>query len=291
MLSKHRSESRVTRVVLIAVALTVPVIAVCLMFFGAVKARPAPQERSLIWSDEFNGAAGTPVDSKKWALEIGGGGWGNKELQYYSNRTLNSSMDGNGNLAITAIKETLPRKNRCWYGQCKYSSARLKTIDRFEQAYGRFEARIKIPSGQGLWPAFWMLGNNIDKVGWPRCGEIDIMENIGREPSTVHGTIHGPGYSEANGIGSAYRLAAGAFTDDFHVFAIEWEPAAIRWYVDGNLYQTATPGNLPKGAAWVFDHPFILLLNVAVGGSWPGKPDSTAVFPQRMYVDYVRVYR
>jgi beta-glucanase (GH16 family) len=136
-----------------------------------------------------------------------------------------------------------------------------------------------------------MLGNNIKQVSWPNCGEIDIMENIGREPSTVHGTIHGPGYSGANGIGAADNLPVGAFSDDFHVFAIEWEPTAIRWYVDGSLYQTRTPTDLPTGAAWVFDHPFFMLLNVAVGGYWPGNPDATTVFPQRMYVDYVRVYR
>ena len=135
-----------------------------------------------------------------------------------------------------------------------------------------------------------MLGKNINKVGWPNCGEIDIMENIGREPATAHGTMHGPGYSGANGIGAAYDLPAGAFADDFHVFSIEWQPGAIRWYVDGNLYQTRTEADLPSGAAWVFDHPFFMLLNVAVGGNWPGNPDDSTAFPQRMYIDYVRVF-
>jgi beta-glucanase (GH16 family) len=149
-----------------------------------------------------------------------------------------------------------------------------------------------VPSGQGIWPAFWMLGNDIGAVSWPACGEIDIMENIGREPTTVHGTVHGPGYSGAAGIGAAYGLPDGApFADDFHVFAIEWEPQAIRWYVDGALYHTLTPAALPAGARWAFDHPFFMLLNVAVGGNWPGNPDATTVFPQRMLVDYVRVYR
>lgn len=264
---------------------------VFLIFIVAANAYPTAQTRTLVWSDEFNGAAGSPVDSAKWVFDIGGGGWGNNELEYYTNSTRNASMDGNGNLVITAVKETLPKKNRCWYGRCQYSSARIKTVGKFKQAYGRFEARIKIPYGQGIWPAFWMLGKNINKVSWPNCGEIDIMENIGREPSTAHGTIHGPGYSGANGIGAAYDLSAGAFADDFHVFAIEWEPGAIRWYVDDNLYQTRTQADLPAGAAWVFDHPFFMLLNVAVGGYWPGNPDATTVFPQRMYVDYVRVYQ
>jgi len=255
-------------------------------------AYPAAQTWTLKWSDQFNGAEGSPVDAAKWAFDIGGSGWGNNELEYYTTSTRNASMDGNGNLVITAINETLPKKNKCWYGRCQYSSARIKTVGKFN-AYGRFEARIKLPYGQGIWPAFWMLGKNINKVGWPACGEIDIMENIGREPSTVHGTIHGPGYSGANGIGARYELPTGVpFADgDFHVFAIEWEPGAIRWYVDGNLYQTRTPADLPAGAEWVFDHSFFMLLNVAVGGNWPGSPDATTVFPQRMLVDYVRVYQ
>ena len=172
-----------------------------------------------------------------------------------------------------------------------YTSARLKTLGKFSQTYGRFEARIKIPRGQGIWPAFWMLGDDIDKPGWPTCGEIDIMENIGKEPGIVHGTIHGPGYSGDKGIGSPYALATDQrFADDFHVYAVEWEPAAIRFYVDDHLYATRTPEELPKGTKWVYDHPFFLLLNVAVGGGWPGNPDSTTVFPQTMLVDYVRVY-
>src|SRR5437660_12528991 len=154
--------------------------------------------------------------------------------------------------------------------------------------YGRIEARIQIPRGQGLWPAFWMLGDNIPSVGWPGCGEIDIMENIGKEPGRVHGTVHGPGYSGAQGVSSPYDLRAGAFADTFHVYAIEWEPAAIRWYVDDVLYKTVTPQDLP--GRWVYDRPFFIILHLAVGGSSPGSPDATTVFPQTMRVDYVRVY-
>ncbi len=248
---------------------------------------------TLAWSDEFNGPAGSAVDGTKWVAEIGNGsnGWGNHQREYNTNSTRNASMDGAGNLVITAIKESLGKKYRCWYGECQYTSARLKTQGRFEQAYGRFEARIRVPYGQGIWPAFWMLGNNIQTAGWPACGEIDIMEHIGREPYNVYGTIHGPGYSGAGGIGAPYTLTSARFTDDFHVFAVEWEPNQIRWYVDGQLYQTRTPADLPPGSAWVFDHPHFMILNLAVGGYWPGDPDSTTVFPQKMYVDYVRVYR
>ena len=248
---------------------------------------------TLAWSDEFNGPAGAPVDGTKWVLEVGNGsnGWGNHERQYYTNTTKNASTDGAGNLVITAYKETLGKKYRCWYGECQYTSARLKTQGKFEQAYGRFEARIRVPFGQGIWPAFWMLGNNIQTAGWPACGELDIMEHIGREPFNVYGTIHGPGYSGAAGIGAPYTLTGARFTDDFHVFAVEWEPNQIRWYVDGQPYQTRTPADLPAGSAWVFDHPHFMLLNLAVGGYWPGDPDATTVFPQKMFVDYVRVYR
>jgi beta-glucanase (GH16 family) len=235
----------------------------------------------LIWSDEFSGPDGSAVDSSKWVYETGSSGWGNNELEDYTTRMENVCRGG-GNLVITAMKDSVSGK---------YTSARLKTQGKFSQLYGRFEARIKIPYGQGIWPAFWMLGDDIDKVAWPACGEIDIMENIGKEPSLIHGTIHGPGYSGAAGIGSSFALAGDKpFADDFHLYAVEWEPKVIRFYVDEHLYATRTPADLPKDAKWVYDHPFFILLNVAVGGSWPGNPDTTSVFPQTMLVDYVRVY-
>src|SRR4051812_32289957 len=250
----------------------------------------AQTHTTLAWSDEFNGPAGSAVDSTKWGFDVGGGGWGNNEREYYTNTTDNAAMDGAGNLVITAKTSTL-KKLRCWYGQCQYTSARILTNTKFTQKYGRFEARIKIPYGQGIWPAFWMLGDNIATVPWPSCGEIDIMENIGKEPSTVHGTIHGPGYSGANGIGSPYALPAGQkFSDDFHIYALEWSPNTLRFYVDGSLYRTIVASDTPQGTAWVFDHPFFIIMNVAVGGGWPGSPDQTTVFPQTMLVDYVRVY-
>jgi beta-glucanase (GH16 family) len=246
----------------------------------------------LSWGDEFKGRAGAAVDPTKWTRATGGAGWGNRELEFYTDSTENARLDGRGSLVITAISSRLPPPFKCWYGPCLYTSARLVTKDKFSQAYGRFEARIKLPAGQGVWPAFWLLGADIDKVGWPACGEIDIMENIGREPSAVHGTIHGPGYSGERGIGSPYALPQGRrVADGFHVYAVEWEPAAIRWYVDDQLYETRTPADLPAGARWVYDHPFFILLNFAVGGTWPGDPDKTTAFPQTMIVDYVRVFR
>src|SRR5262245_5662069 len=243
------------------------------------------QEWTLTWSDEFDGSAGTPPKATKWVAETGGQGWGNQEREYYTARTENAALDGSGHLAITARAESLDSSYHCWYGACRYTSARLKTQGRFEQTYGRFEARLRIPRGQGIWPAFWMLGNDIGSVGWPTSGEIDIMENIGREPNTVHGTIHGPGYSGGEGIGAGYTIG-GAFADAFHTFAVEWGPDFIAWFVDGVQYQRRTPADL-GGDRWVFNHPFFMIMNVAVGGFWPGDPDGSTVFPQQLVVDYV----
>jgi beta-glucanase (GH16 family) len=240
----------------------------------------------LTWSDEFDGPDGSEPDPKKWILQTGGGGWGNNELEYYTARRTNSRVE-KGNLVIDALQEKFTGPDGVTR---EYTSARLKTEKLFTQKYGKFEARIRIPKGQGMWPAFWMLGDDISTAGWPACGEIDIMENVGLEPATVHGTIHGPGYSGKNPLGAPYALPSGNVADDFHVFAVEWEPKEIRFYVDGHLYETRTPADLPAGTRWVFDHPFFLILNVAVGGGWPGNPDASTKFPQEMLVDYVRVY-
>ena len=248
---------------------------------------PSGNAWTLVWSDEFGGSNGSTPDSSKWTIETGGDGWGNHELEYYTSRVQNVQIQ-NGSLVITALKETYTGKDGV---SRNYTSARMKTAGKFEQQYGRFEASIKIPYGQGMWPAFWMLGNNSGSLGWPGCGEIDIMENIGKEPAIVHGTIHGPGYSGGDGIGSSFSLPKGRFADDYHLYAVEWEPNLIRFYVDSNLYATRTPAELPQGTKWVYDHPFFIILNVAVGGDWPGAPDNTTVFPQTMLVDYVRVYK
>ena len=251
----------------------------------------------LVWSDEFEGPAGPLPAGSVWTPEIGDGtdhgipGWGNAERQTYTAEPENLALDGEGHLVIRAV-ETDGDAPLCYYGApCEYTSARIITRGALEVEYGRIEGRIKIPYGQGLWPAFWMLGNDIGEVGWPQSGEIDIMENVGREPHWVHGTIHGPGYSGGDGIGRGTTLPdGGRFADDFHVYAIEWWPDRITWSVDGVEYSTLTPADLPSGARWVFDHPFFLILNVAVGGHWPGYPDQTTTFPQEMLVDYVRVY-
>jgi len=238
------------------------------------------QDRKLIWSDEFEGPAGSPPDPAKWVYDLGGGGWGNRELETYTDSRANSYLDGEGHLVIRA-HEIAPGK---------FTSARLKSQGKFDVTYGRVEARIKIPYGQGIWPAFWMLGSNISEKDWPQCGEVDVMENIGREPDIVHGTVHGPGYSGGNGITKPFQLAAGRFADDYHVYAVEWSPEHIEFQVDGHPYQTVTPASLPAGTKWVFDRPFFILLNLAVGGEWPGNPNKTSVFPQTMLVDYVRVW-
>jgi beta-glucanase (GH16 family) len=262
--------------------------ALCIIAAKSANSSGANSAWILVWSDEFNGANGSAVDPSKWVTETGGWGWGNNELEYYTRGSQNAYQQ-DGNLVIKVVREKYAGTDGVTRD---YTSARLKTLGKFSQAYGRFEARIKIPRGQGIWPAFWMLGTNIDKPGWPACGEIDIMENIGKEPALVHGTIHGPGYSGADGLSSSYSLPdKKPFADDFHVYAVEWEPKAIRFYVDKDLYATRTPADLPAGAKWVYDHPFFLLLNVAVGGGWPGSPDATSEFPQTMLVDYVRVYR
>jgi beta-glucanase (GH16 family) len=236
----------------------------------------------LVWADEFAQPEGSSPDTNKWANDLGASGWGNNEWQHYTARTNNTRIE-NGMLVIEAIKEE--------YQGSRYTSARLKTQGKASWAYGRMEARIKIPHGQGIWPAFWMLGTNITSVGWPTCGEIDILENIGREPSVVHGTVHGPGYSGGNGIGGPYSLPGKLpFADDFHVYAVEWTTNQIQWFVDGKQFFSLTPAKLPAGKKWVFTEPQFLLLNLAVGGNWPGYPDETTVFPQRLVVDYVRVY-
>ena len=242
----------------------------------------------LAWSDEFDGPDGSRPDPAKWKFEVGGDGWGNNELEYYTNRPENSVIRG-GNLVIRALNENFTGPDHLTRD---YTSARIATRGLFDQAYGRFEARIKIPSGQGLWPAFWMLGSNEQTVHWPDCGEIDVMENIGKEPSSIHGSMHGPGYSRDRAYTSIYKLPGGIrFSDDFHIFAIEWEPGVVRFYVDQEWYATFTPSRLPPGVKWVFDHPFYIILNVAVGGDWPGPPNSATVFPQEMLVDYIRVYK
>lgn len=254
----------------------------------AANADDAATHRTLLWSDEFNGPNGSAPDATKWKAVNNDSGYGNHELEYYTDRPSNVREE-NGNLVITARKETFTGKDG---QQRNYTSARVESEGRFELKYGRVEARIKLPRGQGIWPAFWMLGSNFKSVGWPACGEIDIMENVGFEPSTVHGSLHGPGYSGGNPLAGIFTLPdQKRFSDSYHLFAIEWSPKKIRFYVDDHLFETQSADSLPPGKRWAFDHPFFIVLNVAVGGYWPGNPDATTPFPERMLVDYVRVYR
>jgi beta-glucanase (GH16 family) len=249
--------------------------------------RCAPEPKwTLTWSDEFDGLAGDSPDPARWTFDVGTGpnqdGWGNLQQEYDTARPSNASLDGNGNLAITARKES--------YQGSQYTSARLLTKGLFAQAYGRFEARIKLPVGQGVWPAFWLLGADVDTNTWPACGEIDVMEYRGQEPQRVTGSLHGPGYSGNKAFTGNHDLAGTAgFDKDFHVFAVEWTPDWIAWELDGAVWQVVVPNGLPAGGQWVFDHPFFAILNVAVGGYYVGDPNPAA-FPQTMLVDYVRVY-
>jgi beta-glucanase (GH16 family) len=237
----------------------------------------------LVWEDDFDGIAGESPDSAKWTYDIGTGanGWGNSELQYYTDRPENISMDGEGNLAITARSES--------FGGSSFTSARIKTQNLFEQAYGRFEARLKTPWGPGIWPAFWMLGSNINEVSWPQCGEIDIMELRGQQPNLINGTLHGPGYSGGSAITKVFGFENDRFDVDYHLFAVEWGVDYVDFFVDDTLYQRLTPDDV-KGE-WVYDHPFFMILNVAVGGNYVGFPTAQTPFPQTMLVDYVKVYK
>ncbi len=243
------------------------------------------QTWELVWSDEFDS---THVNLNKWSFQIGDGsaygipGWGNNELQYY--RSENATLE-NGKLVITAKKESFAGKS--------YTSTRMRTNLKGDWTYGRFEIRAKLPFGKGLWPAFWMLPTDNVYGGWAASGEIDIMELVGHEPNKVYGSLHfGGAWPNNTFVNAFYSLASGNFSDDFHVFRIEWQPGEIRWYVDEVHYQTRTQwwssgGPFPAP----FNQRFHILLNVAVGGNWPGSPDASTIFPQRMEVDYVRVYR
>ncbi len=249
----------------------------------------------LVWSDEFNGVAGTLPDPAKWNFDLGGGGWGNGEAETYTNSASNVFQDGNGNLVIRAIKDA----------QGNYTSARLQTgspgatthSTDLSWQYGLLEARIKLPFGKGVWPAFWMLGENIGSVGWPTCGEVDIMENFGtfnNDATINNGTPHGPGFQNVASLSVPYRLPFGETVyDDYHVYSIQWSQDSVVWSVDGVAYNTLTPAALPAGRQWVFNGPFFLLLNLAIGGptTFLGTPDAAVAFPQEMLVDYVRVYQ
>lgn len=244
---------------------------------------------TLVWEDNFD-VDGAP-DPNRWGYDLGDGteqglpGWGNEELQYYTDRPENATIQ-NGVLLITAREES--------FEGAEYTSARLLTKDLFEQQYGRFEARIRLPFGQGIWPAFWMLGADNDENPWPAAGEIDIMEYRGQEPTVLIGSVHGPGYFGGDAISKEFTLENDRFDTGFHIFGIEWAPEFINFYVDDVLYNQITPEDIEEETngqgEWVFDKPFFILMNVAVGGTFVGSPNTETQFPQTMLVDYVRVY-
>ncbi len=235
----------------------------------------------LVWSDDFEGTVGSSPSAEKWAFDLGTGqnGWGNNELQTYTQSQQNVALDGEGNLVITARKDLAGN----------YTSARINTKGLFTQKYGRIEARIKTPTGSGIWPAFWMLGSNVDSVTWPQCGEIDIMEQKGKYSNITYGSIHGPGYSGGEAITTPYALQNNRFDADFYVYAIEWSANKIDFFVNDYLYKRITPSDAP--GEWVYNQPFFIIMNLAVGGNFGGPPNTNTPFPGKMTIDYVRVYK
>jgi beta-glucanase (GH16 family) len=254
-----------------------------------------PAERQLVWADEFDGPAGSRVDNSKWRYDLGDGcaagncGWGNNEKESYTSETENIALNGQGQLQIIARKA--PAGLTCYYGACRYTSAKITTRGNVDVAPGRVEARIKLAAGQGLWPAFWLLGTNIGTVGWPQSGELDIMENHGSDVTSTSSAVHGPGYSGNTPLVHAYQLSAASFAEDFHTFAVEWTSTGIEFFVDGKEHYAIQRADVERRGAWVFDQPFYIILNLAVGGNFDGDPKSDAILPATMLVDYVRVYR
>jgi len=242
-----------------------------------------------VFRDDFDGPAGSAPDPGFWNVLDKEMNW-NDELQHYTQERKNSYLDGQGNLVIEAHQETYVRPDGTPSSKA-YTSARLETYGLVEQQYGRFEARIWLPRGKGIWPAFWLLSNNYHEVGWPDCGEVDILELAGSRAHKINGSMHGPGYSGSFALSRSYELASGTFNDGFHVFAIEWAPDGMRWLVDEQPFHARTPAGLTQAdIPWVFDRPMYMILNLAIGGIYDGDPDETTVFPARIVVDYVRVF-
>lgn len=280
------SVSAATASVLGRSALNLGSIALLLGFLWNGPALTAAPAWQLVWHDEFTGSLGTPLNPSVWTFDTGNGvdGWGNQELQFYTSRSQNVRIEDNL-LIIEAHREPLTSGGRTF----EYTSGRIKAFAK-PLLYGRLEARLQVPSGVGLWPAFWMLGMNLPEVGWPACGEIDIMEFVGDEPLLAYAGVHGPGYSGSQSLTTAYRPPGrGPVPALFRVFAIEWAPDRIRWLADETLVKEVTPASLPTGTTWVFNHTFFPLLNLAVGGNWAGDPSATA-FPCQLRVDHIRFF-
>jgi len=274
------------------------VAAICSMACGADNAPSSAASSSTawvrVWSDEFDGPLGQHVDTTKWSYDLQDGcqigicGWGNNEKEYYTDSTANISLNGQGQLQIVA--RPAPPGLSCYYGPCRYTSAKITTRGKMLASPGRVEARIKLSSGQGLWPAFWMLGQGSPATKWPDCGEIDIMENKGSQRATTSSALHGPGYSGETPFAHSHDLSSGKLADDYHTFAVEWDSLHVKWYVDDSAHYALTREQVLRYGRSVLDQPFFVILNLAVGGHFDGDPQSDAIFPATMLVDYVRVY-
>lgn len=270
-------------------AILLAVLAVLLAAAGAeLASSPHRASRSqLVWDDEFTGPAGTPPDDRRWRIDSGYLGAGNAELEYDSGSAANVALNGHGQLAITARRQRVSSGGRTF----SYTSGRLETRGLFQTRYGQIEARIELPSGQGLWPAFWALGTDVGRVGWPAAGEIDVMENHGGDSSSISGSLHGPESGRAAGYSvTAVTRSPRSLATGFHDYGITWSPDRIAFTLDGRVYAVQTPRTLGGDRPWVFNAPFYLLLDLAVGGREPGDPDPSTRFPATMLVDWVRVY-
>lgn len=284
-MSRVRARAFAAMVVVIGLA-SAPALAAVLRANTSGDKNASPYHR-LIWHDEFTGSAGSSPNPARWQIKTGGNGWGNNQLQYYTANPQNVSLDGAGHLAITARRQQYSdgRYSR------NYTSAQVVTDGRFHAKYGRIEARIKLPAGAGLWPAFWAVGTDSDRRQWPAGGEIDVMENIGRNPFKTYAVIHGPATYNRYGYNLiASKRSKASLSSRFHVFGIDWSPGKIVFTLDGKAFSTRTARALPAGAKWVFNKPFYLILNLAVGGNFPGQPTASTRFPATMRVDWVRVY-
>jgi beta-glucanase (GH16 family) len=273
---KSWRNNKLQKAIAISLSLCVVLIASVIVIAPAANAQTT---WNLVWSDEFNASS---LNTSNWTLETGGGGWGNAEREYYTN---GQNLIFNGSTMTIQGRKENPAGYQCWYGTCTHTSSRMKTAGKREFKYGRIEARLAIPTGQGLWPAFWTLGANIGSVGWPRSGEIDIMEHINNETQT-HGVIHW----DNNGHAQYGGVRANSSVSSFHTYSVEWDSSSIRWYMDGGNFLTANILNNINGTE-EFHAPHFILLNLAIGGAWPGDPNSTTTFPANYQIDYVRVYQ
>jgi beta-glucanase (GH16 family) len=265
-------------------------LSVCAIFAlgTATTGSTAVATRSLVWSDEFSGPAGTFPGASRWTPQTGGGGWGNGEAQCYTNSPDNASTNGQGQLVITALRTPL---HWCSDGHLNnFTSARLTTERSFSVTHGRLEVRAKLPSGAGAWPAFWALGANEWSVGWPQCGEIDVMEYTGNRPSVTTSAAHVAAYDGSHWYATRTSPTSTTLSSQFHVYAVDWTSSSLTFYRDKVVIGTVTRAQVTQHGAWPFDKPFFLLINLAVGGTYAGPVPSTTSFPQRYLIDYVRVY-